>query len=545
MLTWMNALSVASRLRFVVALFSVALLTVALLGALSFRQINGHFETTYNDRVVPLQQLKVISDMYAVNIVDTAHKTRDGVLSWQQSQQNLLDAQQAIQAQWGSYLATYLTPEEKRLAQAATEAMRPADAATAKLLSLVAQRDHAGLTVFAAKEMYPAIDPVTDSVSKLVDLQLRVAKDEFDAAQLAYHQALVVFAAVVCVALLAGIWFSNAIIRRLVREIGGEPSDVAAMTRKIAAGDLSFPIPVRAGDTGSIVASLKAMQQQMRRTVGEVVASAHAMSMAANQIATASSQLSVGIETQSGATSGIAAAVAQLTVNVGSISENAAQADDLAGQSHHLSQQGGGVIGQTAGGMLSIVGRVRETAGGILQLGKESASISNVVQVIKDVAEQTNLLALNAAIEAARAGEQGRGFAVVADEVRKLADRTTIATGEIGGLIAAIQQSTKVGVSSMDQVVQDVELGSSMADSAGQSIREIGEMASRVMLVVRDISDALAEQSQACTDISDNVSRVAAMAEENSAATQQVAVSAQTLQDVSLNLEHSVAVFLV
>ncbi|MEW6561828.1 MAG: methyl-accepting chemotaxis protein [Pseudomonadota bacterium] len=541
----MKKLSVAQRLRLVVMMFSAALLVVAVLGAVSLRQTNAHFETTYNDRVVPLQQLKIISDMYAVNIVDTAHKTRDGALNWTQSRQNLEEARQKIQVEWDSYLATYLTPEEKQLADNASTAMRPANESVEKLLKLVEQQDHAGLTAFAAREMYPAIDPVTDSISKLVDLQLRVAKEEFDAAESAYRTAVTVFVSVVSIALIVGFYFSNTIIRRLVREIGGEPSDVAAITAKIASGDLTSRIVVRQGDTASIVASLKTMQDRMRNTIGQVVSSVQQVSSAANQIAAASSQLSVGIETQSGATSGIAASLEELTVNVHHLSEHSGQANNLAAQSNRMSQQGGEVIRQTTGGMLSIVGKVRETADGISQLGRESESISNVVQVIKDVAEQTNLLALNAAIEAARAGEQGRGFAVVADEVRKLADRTTIATGEIGGLISAIQHSTKVGVVSMNEVVTDVEVGSNLAGSAGASIREIGEMSGKVMQVVQEISVALSEQSTACSDISNNVASVAAMAEENSAATQQVAQSAHVLQDISNHLNESVAMFRV
>lgn len=183
----MQGMSVRAKLSVAIGIFAVALIMTAVLALWDLNETNEHFESVYNDRVVPLEQLKVVSDMYAVNIVDATHKTRDGAVSWKEAADNITEARKKIRSAWDAYIATYLTPEEKGLAEQTSSLITKANQAIDKLAALVAQENHAGLAEFAAKEMYPAIDPVTDSVSKLVELQLRVAKEEFNATEDSYH----------------------------------------------------------------------------------------------------------------------------------------------------------------------------------------------------------------------------------------------------------------------------------------------------------------------------------------------------------------------
>ena len=188
---------------------------------------------------------------------------------------------------------------------------------------------------------------------------------------------------------------------------------------------------------------------------------------------------------------------------------------------------------------------VKESAEIIQKLGTQSDTISAIVSTIKDIAEQTNLLALNAAIEAARAGEQGRGFAVVADEVRKLAERTASATKDIANMIGQTQQSVGSAVTSMGASVNKVGDGVNLAKQAGTSIAQIKKGSSHVVSVVNDISNSLKEQSLASNDIAQHVERVSQMAEENRAASSGAAQSAQHLQELAASLSGAVGRFKV
>ena len=232
-----------------------------------------------------------------------------------------------------------------------------------------------------------------------------------------------------------------------------------------------------------------------------------------------------------------------MTVSIGHVSDSAREAVEISRKSGKLSTEGGEIISKATSEMSKIEETVRHTAQAIEELGQQSNQISSIVQVIKDVADQTNLLALNAAIEAARAGEQGRGFAVVADEVRKLAERTTKATEEITQMIAAMQHSAHAAVSTMETAVDQVSGGVALANQAGSAIVQIKDGAEQVVGVVNDISSALAEQSSASNDIAAQVEKVAQMTEENSAAAAETSSAANNLQELASDMRATVSRF--
>ena len=292
-----------------------------------------------------------------------------------------------------------------------------------------------------------------------------------------------------------------------------------------------------AGDAfNKLLDRLQGNLKTIARNAEQVASAAHQMATTSGQVATASHQ-------QSEAASNMAATVEQMTVSINHVADRAQETSHLASESGKLAASGEEVIGQTAADIHDIAATVDQAAGLIHGLEQHSQQISNVVQVIKDVADQTNLLALNAAIEAARAGEQGRGFAVVADEVRKLAERTSASTQEIATTIDTMRASAGDAVTSMQGVVAKVAQGVERAQQANESIKQIGQGSRNAVGMVGEIAEAIREQGAATNNIATQVERIAQMSEESSAAAGNSAQSASELDRLANEMHEVVAAY--
>ncbi|BAO29288.1 methyl-accepting chemotaxis protein [Sulfuritalea hydrogenivorans] len=333
------------------------------------------------------------------------------------------------------------------------------------------------------------------------------------------------------------------VVRVVARALGGEVQYANDIAREIANGNLGIEIRMEPGDSTSLLASMKAMRDRLREMVGKITTGAGQLGQASRQLAQAASAVAESSAKQSEATSSTAAAVEQMTVGIGQIADSASEAHGLSVHSEELSRQGSGVIHSAASEMSKIADSVEASSAIISTLEQQSMEISAVVNVIKEIADQTNLLALNAAIEAARAGEQGRGFAVVADEVRKLAERTTLSTQEIAATVEKIQSGTRDAVQSMVAGVDQVRSGTELAKQAGSSIVEIQTGAQRVVGVVNDITNSLQEQNAASNEIARNVEMIATMVEANNASAEQAATAAQQLEKLADGLSASIGSF--
>ena len=317
-----------------------------------------------------------------------------------------------------------------------------------------------------------------------------------------------------------------------------------AGSRKLAAGDLTTRIELAARDELRHVAgSFNEMADAMRRLIGDIRDNSDHVADSARNLVASSGQINVASQHQSDAASSMAAAVEQMTVGIESIARHAGDADALAVQSGELSRQGGEIVAAVIEEIRQIADSVADSARTVAALGERSGEISTIVGVIGDIAAQTNLLALNAAIEAARAGEQGRGFAVVADEVRKLAERTANSTREIAEMVEAIQQGTRGAVEGMEQGVQRVGEGVIRAQRAGAAMDGIHVAAQQVLSTVAEISHSLREQSAASAEIAEQVGMIAWMAEENGSAVGSNHQTASRLGDLAETLLHNVARF--
>src|SRR5579872_5373383 len=331
------------------------------------------------------------------------------------------------------------------------------------------------------------------------------------------------------------------------RRFSGALINVAARTEVIAKGDLTGePLKGDSNDEiGDLIAAVNQMQRSLREIIHSMAATAEHVASASEQISSTATQMAQGAEVQRDQASQVARAMQEMSSTVLQVSDNSNKAAEAARQAAETARQGGKVVQDTLAKMQAISESVSGTSKKILELGKSSDQIGRIIGVIDDIADQTNLLALNAAIEAARAGEQGRGFAVVADEVRKLAERTTSATKEIAQMIKNIQDETRVAVAAMESGSKQVEEGVSSTAKAGDSLRSIIQMSEQVGGMITEIATAATEQSSASEEINNNMETIAKLVKESADGAQQSAKACQDLSGLALDLQNMVGKFSV
>lgn len=410
-----------------------------------------------------------------------------------------------------------------------------------KVMALLKTGKQEQAAYVAGEEMIPALDPFLTAVMRLDErqgkhLDASIAQIKQSASSVR-NMGIVVGVAVVLLGLFSAGYIVLSITRPLnrMRTVIMEVGKNDDFTQRIAIDSMD--------EVGETAQAFDGLMASLQGIFGQVLESADKVSALAKSLSFASGDAANRSSNQSESTSAMAAAVEEMTVSINHISSGAREALDISRQSGNLSSEGGEIIQQVAAEVSRIAETVRDTSRNIGEVGLHSNQISSIIQVIKDIASQTNLLALNAAIEAARAGEQGRGFAVVADEVRKLAERTSSATEEISSMIGVMQDSAHNAVAAMDASVDQVNNGVTLANQAGASIDQIKGGALRVVDVVNDISSALAEQSSASNDLSRQVENVARMTEENSTAVAKTAIEADNLQELASAMRAAVGRF--
>ncbi len=321
-------------------------------------------------------------------------------------------------------------------------------------------------------------------------------------------------------------------IHRLLDEMGS-----------LAEGDLTVKATVTEDFTGAIADSVNFAVEALRSLVTTINATAEQVASSAQETQSTAMQLAEAAEHQAQQITSASAAINEMATSIDEVSKNSAESADVAQRSVQIASKGAEVVRQTIQGMDSIRDQIQETSKRIKRLGESSQEIGSIVELINDIAEQTNILALNAAIQAASAGEAGRGFAVVADEVQRLAERASNATKRIETLVQTIQSDTNEAVSSMEQTTAEVVAGARLAEDAGLALGEIEKVSGDLADLIQNISEASRQQSSAATNISATMNVIQEITAQTSAGASQTADSIGNLAQLASNLRKSVADF--
>lgn len=330
-----------------------------------------------------------------------------------------------------------------------------------------------------------------------------------------------------------------------VRRFVADPVvEVKQHLNELVNGDMSGMVDIsRRDEMGEVLCAVQSAKILLGSIIDQISSVSDDIENRSKQLAETMQHVSHGSKVQSDSANSMASAVEEMTASIDQVASNAGEVSRISEKSKMLAADGAKIVQQVVDDMVSISNAVESVSNTIQMLGEKSNQIQYIVTAIKEISDQTNLLALNAAIEAARAGEQGRGFAVVADEVRKLAEKTGHSAHEISQMVDEIRHGTQMAVEEMNATVSAVTNGSALAEKAGVAIVEINDGATQVLHGVEDISTSINEQSQGSRNISSNVERVAQMSETNSHAVQEVSMVAENMEHLSQTLEQSVRHF--
>ena len=386
----------------------------------------------------------------------------------------------------------------------------------------------------------PLNDKLDDEFSGMLEYQNKQANSRYNEAVSSYNSARLFLGIIAGGIIVLSLCISFVITRSIINPI----ANLASQADLMAQGDLRATFTNNSRDEiGQLSNSFQTMSENLRSIIGQVSSTSTQVTTASHQLNTTAERIANGAEEVAAQAGTVATAGEEMSATSSEIAQNCQMAAEGAQLASQTASNGAEVVERTVAVMGQIAEKVQESARTLESLGVRSDQIGAIIGTIEDIADQTNLLALNAAIEAARAGEQGRGFAVVADEVRALAERTTRATKEIGVMIKAIQSETKNAVTAMEQGVKQVEYGTVEAAKSGQALQGIMEQINAVAMQVNQIATAAEEQTATTSEISNNMMKITQVVHQSSQGAHESASAAAQLNGNAEELQRLVRQF--
>ncbi|MDG9925509.1 MULTISPECIES: methyl-accepting chemotaxis protein [unclassified Pseudomonas] len=527
----LNQLSVRSRLLLLALLPLAVLLGVMLLAASNAGRLNQSFEALFVDRMQPISQLKEVSDGYAVNMVDALHKYRAGLLDESALRQSVGEARQRVDQAWRTYTSTRLTAEESSRVERTRPLMARADLLVSELLGTSGDSLRGESADSFNRRLYTTFDPLSAELDGLVRLQLSEGDKLHQEEGEAYGSMKSSFIAIGVVALILVMLFGLLVSRSIIRPL-------EALCAVIGQVQSSSDLTLRAADQGDhelarTARAFNAMLVHFQQLIRHLGDSSTQLAAASEEMSAISAQVSDVASNQGQQTTMVATAVHQMSAAIQEVAQNALGMSHIANDARREAQQGTALVQANLESIQRLSQSVQQGAEVINRLHSQSDEIGSVLGVIQSIAEQTNLLALNAAIEAARAGEAGRGFAVVADEVRSLASNTQKATESIRSMIDALQDGARQAVGAMQQSSERAAASVSHARESGEVLLHIANAIDGIADGNVQISTATEQQTAVANEISQNITQLNDSIQEVVSGAQQSAIASRDLAQLA------------
>lgn len=528
--------------------FAVPLLLMLGLGVQSFlaiQSLHHSIESLYRDRVIPLTSLKHIADAYAVNVIDAVNKANQGLFSAEQAVEQLQAAQQLIAQDWQLYMQQPHQSEEQQLIAATEPLLQVADQQIAQTIRVIAGLNGQVTGQLSALDgpLYQHIDPISEQISMLIQYQLDQAKLVDASADVSYRHELIGLILFTLLAFIGSVIAGTVVARRILGQLGTEPATASVLVRDIAGGGLNVSMDSQRVKTGSLLHSLHQMVLQLVKVIHDVSSASQQLRANSQQLQQNSAGATASLSRQLRDIESVSAAMNEMTTSVSSVARSAQQAAQQAEQVCEQTSTSSQVMQQTQLAMTNLRQDIAESASAMRQLQDNSQQIGQVVEVIRGIADQTNLLALNAAIEAARAGEQGRGFAVVADEVRTLANRTQQSTQAIQQIITQLQNCVQSSVQAMAKSNAEVQQVEIHVENSNQGLQSLQQSARQIWDMSSEIASAATQQSVVADEINQNIHHIYQSSEHNNGAAIEVQRAAVDLQQIAHTLSDKINYF--
>lgn len=447
-----------------------------------------------------------------------------------------------LSAAFKKYQPLISSEDEKQVFQEAVKAANAYKASVQQVAALRTAGQEEEAVALSKDEWVKRANHLRDQTDNLAKINHDASTKAANAAFYSAHTAMTSGYVALAIALVLALVISTLMGRRISLRL----NDTINAAKSIAQGNLCSSLPQRTEDEiGQLILSMDNMQQQLREAMLETRDNAQTLLRSSQDLHQSMQDMENAVSLQGEDASGIAANTEELTVSISHVADSTRSAAALTRTSDEQAAQGYDTLQTLVQRIHAVAEVVSAAAGRITSLQEDSAKISSIVSVIKDIADQTNLLALNAAIEAARAGEHGRGFAVVADEVRKLSERTAHSTNEITNMVAAIQQSTGEVVSEVSNSVNLANASVADARTAGEAVSGIRQMAQQIAGIVTELSAALQQQSTASTEVAQRIESIVNHAQDVTQTAKRTTSTANTMEQVARDMDQLVSRFQV